>query len=167
MPSLVESGQVVLKKIYESFQCVCTKSLSSSPWKGHGLKFEQISQYALFHDWLKLAQWFWRGGFSKVVIQYSFTRTVSLFSLLGKGRGSSLKNSIFLYSKMLCACQVWLKLVQWFRRKRIQKCEKFTTTKTDKFCSEKLTRVWGAGGQIKGVQSYSMMFWIKVNIVEW
>ena len=42
MPSLVESGQVVLKKIFESFQCICTKRLSSSSEKGMVLNLNKF-----------------------------------------------------------------------------------------------------------------------------
>ena len=41
-------------------------------------------------------------------------------------------------------CQVWLKLAQWFWRRR-WKCEKLTTTTTDKFWSEKLAWAFGSG----------------------
>ena len=52
--------------------------------------------------------------------------------------------------------QVWLKMDQWFWRRR-WKCGKVTTTPTtttDKFWSEKLTWAFGSGGSINVLRFY-------------
>ena len=79
-------------------------------------------------------------------------RKIQLYnpSLLRKGRGPSPKDAMR---------QVWLKLTQWFWRRK-WKCEKFmtattttTTTAADKFWSEKLTWAFGSGELKKIIQS--------------
>lgn len=53
-------------------------------------------------------------------------------------------------------CQVWLKLVKWFWRKR-WKCEKLTTTTPDhgQILIKKITLAFGSGELIKGVARLS------------
>ena len=70
---------------------------------------------SLCQVWLKLAQWFWKRRFLKVVNLY-----FPNYLPFGKG--------VVLYlSKLICPsprntlCQVWLKLAQWFLRKRMWK----------------------------------------------
>ena len=72
---------------------------------------------ALRQIWLKFAQWFWRRRFLNFVNVFS----LSLFSLLGKGRAPSFEQGWILFT------QDWLKFAQCFLRRR-QKCEKFTKT---------------------------------------
>ena len=112
----------------------------------HLNKLESLSpKDALCQDWLKLAWWF--GGrffnfrqylmyFRYFVIIYPLKKSVALY--LKKMESPSIKDVL---------CQVWLKLAQWFWRRR-WKYEKFTTrtiTTTDKFWSEKLTWAFGLG----------------------
>ena len=69
---------------------------------------------ALCQIWLKLAQWFWRRGF------LNFVNVLSLFRnylLLEKGRDLHL-NKLESPSSKDALCQVWLKLGQWFLRRR-------------------------------------------------
>ena len=75
--------------------------------------------------------------------------TISKLSPLGKGHSPSIEETGIPPSLKAAFCQIWLKLVHWFRRRR-WKCEKFMTmTQTrmtkDKFWSEKLTRAFGSG----------------------
>ena len=75
--------------------------------------------------WLKLAQWLWR-------IRYlNFFNIFSLFrNYLPWEKGGVLHlNKLEPPSPKDAYCQVWLKLTQWFWRRR-WKCEKFTTTTT-------------------------------------
>ena len=83
---------------------------------------------------------------------FNFVNVFSLFRNylpLEKGRALHLNKLEFPLPKD-ALCQVWLKLAQWFWRRR-WKCEKFTTTTTttttttDKFWSEKLTWAFGSG----------------------
>ena len=69
---------------------------------------------ALCQVWLKLAQWFWRRRFLNFVNVFSLFRN---YLPLEKGR------ALHLYklespSPKDAMCQVWLKLAQWFWRKR-------------------------------------------------
>ena len=82
-----------------------------------------------------MAQWFWRRFLNFVNAFSPFCNYLPLKKSrvlhLNKFESPSTKDAL---------CQLWLKLVQWFWRRR-WKCEKFTTTTTttDKFWSEKLT----------------------------
>ena len=75
-------------------------------------------------DWLKLAHWFWRRFFN-------FVNVISRFrNYLPFEKGMALHlNKLISPSHKDALCQVWLKLAQWFWRRR-WKCEKFTTTTT-------------------------------------
>ena len=69
---------------------------------------------ALCQVWLKLAQWFWRGRF------LNFINVFSLFPNklpMGKGRALHL-NKLEFPSPKDALCHVWLKLAQWFWRRR-------------------------------------------------
>ena len=81
---------------------------------------------ALCQVWLKLAQWFWRRRF------FNFVNVFSLFrNYLPLEKGGALHlNKLESPSPKDALCQVWLKLAQWFWRRR-WKCEKFTDGQTD------------------------------------
>ena len=69
---------------------------------------------ALCQVWLKLSQWFWRRRF------FNFINVFSLFRnhlLLEKG-GALHLNKLESPSPKDALCQVWLKLTQWFWRRR-------------------------------------------------
>ena len=101
-----------------------------SPWKrGGGLHLNKLEspspKDALWQVWLKFAQWFWRRIFINFVNVFSLFRNylplekdMALF--YNKLESPSPKDALY---------QVWLKLAQWFWRRR-WKCEKFTTTTT-------------------------------------
>ena len=84
-------------------------------WSFNWTNLNPLHPGILCQVWLKLAQWFWKRRFLKVV---------NLFfpNYLPFGNG------VVLYlSKLKCPspkdilCQVWLKLAQWFLRKRMWK----------------------------------------------
>ena len=81
---------------------------------------------ALCQFWWKLAQWFWRRRF------LNFFDVFSLFcNYLPLEKGVALHlNKLDSPLPKNTLCQVWLKLVQWFWRRR-WKCEKFTDGGTD------------------------------------
>ena len=81
---------------------------------------------ALCQVWLKLAQWFWRRRFLKVVNLFLKFPNYLPF---GKGVALHLNKLEFSWPRDTL-CQVWLKLAQWFWRRR-WKCEKFTDRQTD------------------------------------
>ena len=91
-----------------------------SPWKRAGpfiwKKLESPSPLDTFCQiWLKLAQWIWRKGF------LNFFNVFSLFCNylhLEKG-GALLLNKLEFPSPKDTLCQVWLKLAQWFWRRRL------------------------------------------------
>ena len=80
---------------------------------------------ALCQVWLKLAQWFWRRGLLNVVNVFSLFR---YYLPLEKGKALYL-NKLESRLPKDALCKVWLKLAQWFWRRR-WKCEQFTTTTT-------------------------------------
>ena len=90
-----------------------------SPWKRAGPlhlnKLESPSpKDALCQVWLKLALWFWRRRF------FNFVNVLLLFRNylpLEKGRALHL-NKLEFPSPKDALCQVWLKLAQWFWRRR-------------------------------------------------
>ena len=93
-------------------------ALLSTLWIGRGPLYEQtwipVTQECFLPSLVKLAQWFWR--------RFSF----------GKGRRTSFEQTRFPFIFFFFAlCQIWLKLVQLFRRR--WKCEKFTDGRMDKF----------------------------------
>ena len=93
----------------------------------HLNKYESpLPKDALCQVWLKLGQWFFRRRFLK------FVNVFSLFPYylpLEKG-GALHLNKLESPSPKDTLCQVWLKLVQWFLRRR-WKCVKFTDRRTD------------------------------------
>ena len=85
--------------------------------KGGALHLNKLespsSKDELCQLWLKLAQWFWR----------KFITFINVFSLFRNYLG--LEKSVALYLNKLespspkdALCQVWLKLAQWFWRRR-------------------------------------------------
>ena len=103
---------------------------------------------ALCQVWLKLAQLFWRRRFLNFINLFSLFRN---YLPLEKGRALHL-NKLESHSPKDALCQVWLKLAQWFWRRR-WKCEKFTgqtdgqtdRQTTDDRWSEKLTWAFSSG----------------------
>ena len=69
---------------------------------------------ALWQVWLELAQWFWRRNFLNFVNVFSLFRK---YITLEKGGGLHLNKLKFPLPKD-ALCQVWLKLAQWFWRRR-------------------------------------------------
>ena len=94
----------------------------------HLNKLDSLSpKNALCQFWLKLARWFWRRRFLKVVnlfllfpnyLPFEKDLALHLNILESPSPGDTL-------------CQVWLKLAQWSLRRR-WKCEKFTDRRTDR-----------------------------------
>ena len=88
----------------------------------HLNKFEALSpKDALFQLWLKMAQWFWKRFLSFINV-FTLFRNYMYLPLerggalhLNKPESPSPKNAL---------CQVWLKLAQWFwRRKFFKLCQ--------------------------------------------
>ena len=98
--------------------------------KGGALHLNKLespsSKNDLCWDWLKLAHWFWRRRFLNFVNVFSLFRN---YLTLEKGEALHL-NKLESPSPKDVLCQVWLKLTQWFWRRR-WKCEKFTDRQTD------------------------------------
>ena len=94
------------------------------PWEGHGPSFEKKKTLessspkdALCQVWLKMAKWSWRIRFLKVLNVFllfpnylPFEKNVALH--LNKFECPSFKNALY---------HVWLKLDQWFWRRRFFK----------------------------------------------
>ena len=85
----------------------------------------QSFKNAVYQVWFELTHWLWRRRFLNFVDVFSlFYNYLSLENgvalQLNKNKSPSPKDAF---------CQVWLKLVQGFWRRR-WKCEKFTTTMT-------------------------------------
>ena len=70
----------------------------------------------LCQDWLRLAQWFWRRRF------LNFINLYNLFSnYLPLEKGGALHLNKFESPSLIdTLCQVWLKLAQWFWRRRLK-----------------------------------------------
>ena len=75
--------------------------------------------------WLKFAQWFWRRRFLNAVDVFS----LSCYYLTSEKDVTLYLNKLEFPLPKDVLCQVWLKLIQWFWRRR-WKCEKFTTMTT-------------------------------------
>ena len=73
-----------------------------------------IIQGCLCEDWLKLGQWFWRTRLFNFVNVFSLFRN---YLPLEKGGALHLKK-LESPSPKDALCQVWLKLAQWFCRRR-------------------------------------------------
>ena len=154
VPSLVVIGSVVLEKnFFLNFVNVFSIFRHFLPLeKGGALHLNKLEypspKDALCQVWLKFAQWFWRRRILNFVKVFSLFRN---YVPIGNGWGPSLNKLEFSTPKD-APCQVWLKLAEWFWRRRWN-CEKFTktttTTTTDngqiKFWSEKLTWAFGSG----------------------
>ena len=148
MTSLVKIGPVVREKKIFKLAMYFRYFVIIFPWKRAGpfiwtnlnplnLRTSQI--------WLKLAKWF---GRRRLV---NFVNVFSLFhdnQPLEKS-GALHLNKLESPSSRDTLCQVWLKLDQWFWRRR-WKCEKFTDgptgrQTTDDRWSEKLTWAFSSG----------------------
>ena len=155
---MAESCLVFYFAIITSWRMVCDTSFKNidSP----------SSKDTLFTVWLILTLWFRRSR---------FLNFVNVFTLLCNYL--PMENVPALHLNKLefplpkdALCQVWLKLGQWFWRRR-WKCEKITTTSTmtttttDKFWSEKLTWAFGTGElkTILGINSASTSFTCSVG----
>ena len=104
-------------------------------------KFESpSSKDALCQVLLKLAQWFWRRRFFNFIYVFLLFRN---YLPLEKGGALHLYKLESPLPKD-ALCQVWLKLAQWFWKRR-WKCEKFTDGQTDDRWSEKLTWAFSPG----------------------
>ena len=122
MPNLVEIGPTVLeKKIFKFRQSIFAISYLSPFGKGLALWALHLKQLespspkdALCKVWLKLAQWFWRRRFFNFVNAFLLFRN---YLSLEKGRALHLQK-LESPSPKDALCQVWLKLVQWFWRRR-------------------------------------------------
>ena len=135
----------------------------------HLNKFKfQSPKDALCLVWLKLAQWFWRRRFFYFMNIFSLIRN---YLPLEKG-GTFHLNKLESPSPKDALCQVWLKLAQWFWRRR-WKCEKFTDGRTDRQTerrtdrqttddrwSEKLTWAFSSG-ELKKETQVGTFFKIK------
>ena len=152
--------------------------------KGRALHLNKLEspllKDALCQVWLKLAQWFWR----RIIF-------FLILSPLGKVNLCCCKMKYLMF-KMLkrlspspkdALCQVWLKLAQWFWRRR-WKCEKFRDRRTDRQAdgqtdrqttddrwSEKLTWAFSSG-ELKIITTVFQLFrfstvayWIDPTLV--
>ena len=100
---------------------------------------------ALCQVWLKLVKWFWRRRFLNFVNVFSLFR---YYLPLEKG-GALHLNKLESPLPKDALFQVWLKLAQWFWRRR-WKCEKFTDGQTDRQTtddnwSDKVTWAFSSG----------------------
>ena len=118
MTSLVEIGSVVLEKNIFNFVNVFSPFRNYLPFEnGWVLYLNKIEfpspKYALCQVWSKLVQWFWRRFFNFVNVFSPFRNYLPLEKSgalhLNKIESTSAKNAL---------CQVWLKLAQWFWRRR-------------------------------------------------
>ena len=123
MPSLVKIGPVVPeKKIFLNFVNVFSLFRYYLPLeKGGALHLNKLespsSKDDLSQVWLKLVQWIWRGRF------LNFLHIVLLFRYylpLEKGVGLHLKK-LESSSPKDALCQVWLKLAEWFLKRKFFK----------------------------------------------
>ena len=108
--------QRIKKKLYENFLVLHLNKLKSPSPKD-----------VLCQNWFKLAQWFWKRRFLNFVNVFSLFRN---YLPLEKG-GALHLNKLESPSPKDALCQVWLKLAQWFWRRR-WKCKKFTDRRTDR-----------------------------------
>ena len=116
------------RQFLKFWQCIFIISYLSplGKWDHHLNKLEYPSpKNALCQVWMKLAQWFWRRRFLNVINVLSLFRN---YLPLEKDQALHLNNLESPLPKN-ALCQFWLKLDQWFWRRR-WKCEKFTTTTT-------------------------------------
>ena len=101
MPSLIQIGKMVLKKIFTYFQQFFTISLSSPLEEGSGPSFKQtlipLPKNALYQVWLKLAKWFWR----RFLNIFNIILLLCYYLPLEKGVALHL-NKLKLYPRTLC-----------------------------------------------------------------
>ena len=107
--------------------------------------YDNARRFALCQVCLKLAQWCWRRRLLNFVNVFSQLRN---YLPLEKGWALHL-NKLESPSPKNALCQVWLKLAQWFWKRR-WKYEKFTDRQTDRQMtndrwSEKLTWAFSSG----------------------
>ena len=162
MPRLFEIGSVVLeKRIYTNFVNVFSLFPNYLPLKKGGafhlnnLKSTSLKD-ALCQVWLKLAQWFWRRRFFNFVNVFSLFRN---YLPLKKG-GTLLLNKLETSSPKDVLCQVWLKLAQWFWRRR-WKCEKFTYRQTDGQTDRRQTKLTWAFSSGELISSKMQIKWMS------
>ena len=132
VPSFVEIGSVVLeKKVFKFHQCISLFCNYLPLKRGRALHLNKLEfpspKNAFWQVWLKLAQWFSRRRFLKVVNLFLLFPNYLPF---GKGVAVHL-NKLESPSPRDTLCQVWLKSAQWFWRRK-WKCEKFTDRQTDR-----------------------------------
>ena len=129
-------------------------------WVLHLKKLESPSpKDALWQVWLKMAKWFWRRRFLKVVNLFLLIPDYLPF---GKGVALHL-NKLESPSPKDTLCHVWLKLAQWFWRRR-WKCEKFTDRQTDRQTdrwTDRWTDGWTDRRRTTGDQKSSLE--LKIN----
>ena len=129
MPSLVEIGPVVLKKIFLNFVNVFSLFRNYLRLeKGGALHLNKLEspspKDAFCQVWLQLAQWIWRRRFVNFVNVFSPFRN---YFPVEKGRALHLKKLEFPLPKD-DLCQVWLKLARWFLEKKISKSCQYNFT---------------------------------------
>ena len=131
MPSLVEIGQWFWRRRFLNVINVFSLFRNYLPLeKGRALYVNKLESLlpkdALCQVWLKLAKWFWRRRF------FNFVNVFSLFCnyLPLEKDGALHLNKLVSPLTKDALCQVWLKLAQWFWRRR-WKCKKFTDRQTD------------------------------------
>ena len=119
MPSLVETGPVVLEKIFKICQCIFPYFIIISPLESaepfNLKKLESpLPKETLCQVWLKLVQWFCRRRFFKFVNVFSPFRN---YLPLKEDEALNM-NKLEFPSPKDDFCQFWLKLTQWFWRRR-------------------------------------------------
>ena len=120
MPNLVEIGPVVLEKNIVKFRQCIFSILKLFPLRNSGaLHLNRLDSPShtdnLCQVWLKLTHWFWRRRFLNFVNVFLLFHN---YPPLEKGRTLNL-NKLGSPSQKEVLCQVWLKLVQWFLRRRV------------------------------------------------
>ena len=115
MPRLVEIGPVVMENIANVFLLFRNYLPLEKSRALYLNKLESPSpKDALCQVWLKVAQWFWRRKFLNFVNAFSLFRN---YLHLEKGGALHLNKLVSPLPKD-ALCQVWLKLIQWFWRRR-------------------------------------------------
>jgi hypothetical protein len=108
------------EKVYKWPHPIFTFLRLSPLWRRSGSLFEQLEfpspRINLYQVWLILACWFWRRRFFKM---FSVFLLFHYYMYLPMEKGYPLPLNKFEFpSSKDNLCQVWLKLVQWFWRKR-------------------------------------------------
>ena len=156
------SGEEIFLISSMYFRLFCNNLPLEMGWVLHLNKLASSSpKHALWQVWLKMAKWFWRRRFLDFVNVFSLFRN---YLSLEKG-GALHLNKLESPSPKDALCQVWLKLAQWFWRKR-WKCEKFTDGRTDGRTDRQRdgqTERRTDRGQTKGVQKSSLELSAQVS----